>query len=61
MWSDLFAAIFPRRGARDLRLHRLILFGAMNTTVEWYDPAGPTALDELAAAITDQFLTGVAP
>lgn len=61
MWTDLFRDMFPDADRRDLRLHRLILFGAMNTTIEWYDPAGATSLDQLASAITDQFLTGVTP
>ena len=60
MWTTLLHELFPGAKPKDLQLHRLILFGAMNTTIEWYDPAGATSLDELAAAITDQFLTGVA-
>lgn len=61
LWSDLFSAIFSERAPADRRLHRLLLFGAMNATVEWYDPAGDLSLDELASAITDQFLYGVNP
>jgi AcrR family transcriptional regulator len=61
MWSALLREIFADRPASDLRLNRLFLFGAMNTTIEWYDPTGPTSLDQLASAITDQFLTGVSP
>ena len=40
-------------------LTRLTLFGAMNTTVEWFD-ADRGNLDELADVITDQFWNGVA-
>ena len=42
-------------------LHRLILFGAMNSTIEWFDPNGDYSLDSLANAITDQFWEGVSP
>jgi len=38
-------------------LARLILFGAMNTSIEWFDPRRGT-LDQLAAVISRQFLTG---
>ncbi|MDG1365511.1 MAG: TetR/AcrR family transcriptional regulator [Acidimicrobiales bacterium] len=40
-------------------LSRLALFGAMNTTVEWFD-ADRGNLDELAEVITRQFWNGVA-
>ena len=40
-------------------LSRLALFGAMNTTVEWFD-ADRGNLDELADTITHQFWNGVA-
>ena len=59
MWTGLLHELFPGRPDGELRLRRLLLFGAMNTTIEWYDPNGETSLDQLAIAITDQFLTGV--
>lgn len=40
-------------------LVRLTLFGAMNASIEWFDPARGN-LDELADIIARQFLTGVA-
>ena len=40
-------------------LTRLTLFGAMNTSVEWFDPDRGN-LDELADVITRQFWEGVA-
>ncbi len=43
---------------RELPLLRLLLFGSMNSTIEWFDPDGETSLDQLAALITDQFLNG---
>ncbi len=58
-WRELFAALFPHLKDGELRLHRLILFGAMNTSAEWFDPAGSLSLDQLASTISNQFLNGV--
>lgn len=60
-WTGLFRRLFPDLSRREQRLHRLILFGAMNASAEWFDPSGDVAIGELAALITDQFLTGVQP
>jgi len=43
----------------DVNVMRLVLFGAMNSSVEWFDP-GRGNLDRFAAAITHQFWNGVA-
>ena len=43
----------------DVNVARLILFGAMNSSVEWFDPSRGN-LDRYAAAITQQFWNGVA-
>ena len=43
----------------DVNVARLILFGAMNSSVEWFDPSRGN-LDRFAAAITQQFWNGVA-
>lgn len=40
-------------------IRRLILLGAMNATIEWFDPDGDVTVDTLAGAITDQFWSGV--
>lgn len=45
--------------AGDLSLLRPLLFGAMNSTIEWFDPKGQQTLDHLAQVISDQFLNGV--
>ena len=58
-WHQLFEQLFPGADSHSLRLHRLILFGAMNATVEWFDPSGKMSLDDLASTISDQFLNGV--
>ncbi|MEM7094889.1 MAG: TetR/AcrR family transcriptional regulator [Actinomycetota bacterium] len=57
LWNELLADLMPA-GDRDLHLLRLLLFGAMNSTIEWFDPAGETTLDQLAGLLTDQFLHG---
>ena len=59
MWSALFAQCFPSLDSQALRLHRLILFGAMNAACEWFRLDGAVSLDELSAAISNQFLNGV--
>lgn len=61
LWNDLLGELLPARTSEQVRLHRLILFGAMNTTIEWFDPSGDTSLDELATAISTQFLVGAQP
>lgn len=61
LWSALLNDLFPQINRKDLALHRLILFGALNSTIEWFDPAGNLTLDQLAAVVTNQFLNGVQP
>lgn len=58
-WNELFERLFPSMNVKDLRLHRLILFGAMNASAEWFDPQGNVTLDQLASTIANQFLNGV--
>jgi AcrR family transcriptional regulator len=43
----------------DVNVARLVLFGAMNSSVEWFDTERGS-LDRFAAAITHQFWNGVA-
>lgn len=59
LWNLLLAELLGDVGHRELPLLRLVLFGSMNSTIEWFDPNGDTTLDQLAALITDQFLNGV--
>lgn len=59
LWNALLEDLLPHLNSKDVALHRLILFGAMNTTIEWFDQRGNLTLDQLAAAITAQFLDGV--
>ena len=58
-WASLFNELFPAHTAKDLRLKRLILFGAMNSTAEWFDPRGNVSLEQLATTISDHFLHGM--
>lgn len=60
LWNHLLEGLLPTMNAKDISLHRLILFGAMNSTIEWFDLGGNLTLDQLAEAITGQFLDGVA-
>ena len=43
----------------DVNIARLALFGAMNSSVEWFDP-GRGNLDRFATSITQQFWNGIA-
>ncbi len=62
MWTTLIAELVAA-DALDAEatdgVHRLLLFGAMNTSVEWFDLERGT-LDALARAITQQFWSGLA-
>ena len=58
-WQRLLGDLLPQLDDEQVQLHRLLLLGAMNSTVEWFDPAGDVSLDQLARTITDQFLHGV--
>ncbi len=58
-WAELFSELFPKNNRKDLRLKRLILFGAMNSTAEWFDTDGNVSLERLATTISDHFLHGM--
>lgn len=61
-WTELLRDL-QERGAIDrdvdVTISRLALFGAMNSSVEWFDPSRGS-LDGFATAITHQFWNGVA-
>jgi AcrR family transcriptional regulator len=62
MWSRLLDALAESQvlaPGTSVGLSRLILFGAMNASIEWFDPQQGD-LDDFARAITDQFWSGVA-
>ncbi|UCG41377.1 MAG: TetR family transcriptional regulator [Acidimicrobiia bacterium] len=59
IWSRLLseaAAEGVLHGGGDLGVVRLALLGAMNATLQWFDPDGPRSLDDVAATITACFL-----
>jgi AcrR family transcriptional regulator len=57
-WADLLEELAPSGSQRDVGLARLILIGAMNSSLEWYDPEGSESVDGLAAEIVTQFWRG---
>ncbi len=62
MWSTLLHRIASGgafRDDQDLGIARLVLFGAMNSTIEWFDLDGSLAIDDLADAVATQFWQGV--
>mgnify|MGYP002640764290 CR=1 FL=1 len=63
LWTDMLRAMAAVRAidiGASVAMTRLILFGAMNSTIEWFDPNGDRSIDWLAEAITHQFWSGVA-
>lgn len=47
------------RSDLDLRTTRLLLLGAMNWSIEWYDPIGPVSPEALAAQLTTIVMDGL--
>ena len=58
-WKILVKELLPHLPAKERRLHQLLLFGAMNNAIEWFDSSGSVSLKRLSALITEQFLNGV--
>lgn len=59
LWSDMLKAITSGLTPDALRLTRLALFGAMNSTVQWFDHT-EGSVDDLAATIVDTLWNGLA-
>jgi len=57
-WTALLESVAPSLDASRLRVARLALFGAMNSTVQWFDPK-EGSLDELASTIVDALWFGL--
>lgn len=60
-WTELLADLQAEESIRpdvDIHVARLALFGAMNASVDWFDPV-VGSLDHFAAAITAQFWHGI--
>ena len=64
LWTELLESLSDS-GAITLpssvSMTRLILMGAMNQTIEWFDPSGNQSVDQLAEAIARQLWDGVTP
>ncbi len=58
-WTELLRSILPRQSDEEIGILRLVLFGAMNSSIEWFD-ARRGGLDVFAEVITDQFWYGAA-
>ena len=58
-WTDLLSELAPKLSVSALGHARLALFGAMNSTVQWFDPSNGST-DELAGAIVDTLWNGMA-
>ncbi len=58
-WTELLASIAPGLDEEAIGIARLALFGAMNSTVQWFDPANGST-DDLAAAIVGTLWNGLA-
>ncbi|MFT7473703.1 MAG: AcrR family transcriptional regulator [Verrucomicrobiales bacterium] len=57
-WTMLFESITEDLDPEAIRLTRLALFGAMNSTVQWFDPA-EGSVDDLASAIVGTLWDGI--
>jgi AcrR family transcriptional regulator len=56
-WSPVLEALHAQGLLRgDVRLARLMIFGALNWAVQWFDPGRRATLDTLADAALDLFL-----
>lgn len=61
VWMPVLEALHAQGALRaDVRLARLMIFGALNWAVQWFDPARPATLDTLTDAALDLFLQGAA-
>ena len=58
-WTELLSAVAPGLDDEAAGVARLALFGAMNSTVQWFDPANGST-DDLATNIVDTLWNGLA-
>lgn len=61
-WDEILSLCVKRQGAKrstsEIRAARSFLLGAMNTTLDWFDPAR-SPIERLASELTGIFLGGV--
>jgi AcrR family transcriptional regulator len=56
-WTPVLEALHATRRLRtEVRLARLLIFGALNWAVQWYDPRKSASLDDLTAAALTLFI-----
>ncbi len=63
LWTQLLSELRDEGALRpslDVRFVRLNLLGAMNSSLEWFDPAGEQPLEMLIDHLVDQFWAGLA-
>jgi AcrR family transcriptional regulator len=63
-WQELFDNLAARNElnpSADRALARLVLLGALNSTLEWFDPDGNLSVHDLADSIADTFWQGLKP
>jgi AcrR family transcriptional regulator len=61
-WLPVLAALHRRGELKgDVKLARLLIFGALNWSVQWYDRRRGANLDQLTDAALALFLAGAAP
>ncbi len=61
-WAELFdrfATEAVLKPGVDLALQRVLLLSTANATLDWFDRLGPHTVEDLAAALTNQFWLGV--
>jgi AcrR family transcriptional regulator len=58
-WTTLLTDIAPSLDPSQVRLVRLSLFGVMNSTLDWFDPAAEGSLDQLAGAFVTTLWDGL--
>jgi TetR/AcrR family transcriptional regulator, cholesterol catabolism regulator len=58
-WMPVLEALHARGLLRaDVKLSRLLIFGALNWSAQWYDRRKGSTLDELASAAVALFIGG---
>lgn len=57
LWTDLLTAVLPTTPASEISILRLGLFGAMNSSIDWFD-AAKGGLGDFSDVITDAFWAG---
>ncbi len=56
-WTTLLTDLLPGRSEHEIGILRLVLFGSMNSSIDWFD-AERGNLDQFASVVTDQFWSG---